>query len=91
MLTFIINKKIKLDYIDQLKPIPEPQKTVIKKPLLLKILERLAPKTTHSNATIQTTEEDNEDDLQYYDVYGNDEESEDDAWTEEENEDLWQF
>lgn len=28
---------------------------------------------------------------QYYDVYGNTEEDEDDAFTEEENEDLWQF
>lgn len=29
--------------------------------------------------------------VEYYNVYGNTEEDEDDAFTEEENEDLWQF
>ena len=43
-----INKKIKSDYIDQLKPISTPHKAVIKKPLLLRILEKFAPPTTQS-------------------------------------------
>jgi len=86
---FQINKKIKLDYISQLKPISAPQKAVIKKPLLLKILEHFTSKpVTHTTATLQTIEEDRED-LEYYDVYGDTEEDELDALDEEEGEDLW--
>ena len=72
-------------------PIPEPtQNTEIrvkeKMPLIYKILEKFVPKTSNS-AVISTSNI--EIDIEYYDVFGNDEEKEFDALDEEENEDLW--
>ena len=55
-------------------------------PLIYKILEKFVPKTSNS-AVISTSNI--EIDIEYYDVFGNDEEKEFDALDEEENEDLW--
>ena len=84
--------------------ISAPQKTTIKKPLLHRIFERFAPKVTVTESkNLQTTKwsedldensedlDENSEDMEYYDVYGNSEEDEEDAWTEEENEDLWEL
>ena len=86
-----INKKIKLDYIDQLKPIRAPttnteNRVKTKMPFLYKILKRLVPKTSHSldpkASNIETNPE-------YYSAYGDTEEDEFDTLDEEEGEDLW--
>ncbi len=86
---FQINKQIKLQYIEQLKPISVPLQPQIKKPLLLRILDHFSTKlvTPTITTTIKRTEDEN--DLQYYNVYGNTEEDELDALDEEEGEDLW--
>jgi hypothetical protein len=86
-----INKKIKLDYIDQLKPIGAPtanpeNRVKPKMPFVYKFLKRLIPKTSHSLDPKPSNLEINPE---YYNVYGNTEEDELDALDEEEGEDLW--
>ncbi|MFC1488134.1 hypothetical protein ACFLRN_10670, partial [Thermoproteota archaeon] len=51
---FQVNKEIQKKFVDRLKPISAPQKAVIRKPLLLRILEKFAPPTTHSE-TVKVT------------------------------------
>ncbi len=56
-----INKKIKSDYINQLKPVSAPQKQTIKKPLLFRILDHFASKpVTHTTATLQRIEDESD-------------------------------
>ena len=84
----------------RIKPIiREESKPQIKKSLLKTILGMFiydfnitgtTTPTTHTETALQGTE-DREDDLQYYNVYGNTEEDELDALDEEEGEDLWQL
>ena len=57
-------------------------------PLIYKILEKFVPKTSNSAVTSTSNIE---IDIEYFDVFGNDEEKEFDALDEEENEDLWQL